>query len=616
MARWHELSGKSLAAEVTDIANDLYAKQSARRSRYLRNQQLYERAALSSYGAAGYYTSDYTGTVDGDPLGLIRSAVQTGHAEIYAKQKPKPQFQTSGAEWKIRRKAQKLDKICEGILAQREGRWIDGWALMQDAGIEAMVQGVACIYVYADQDNERVAHELVPCCELYVDPVEGREPQNMFRVSGIDADSAVALFGEEHRRVIESAEEFEQAQGLGLGQSRSVRRVKMVCAWRLPVSKEKPGKWAIAIGGALMDEGEWTAPDFPFVRIYWEPHRSGIWGAGVVDDGARLAEQAGELDQRLLKRAHIASGKKVFYRDGSVPPEAFERNDPEVAIPVQSGQEFPQETLTPPFTDAEFQYAKSKISQFWDTIGISQVGAAARREPGVESAVAMRTLNDVKSGRQLPKGQRFESAFVDLAHQYVWRLKELAENDPKFVVRWPGKQTLQEVKWADADIRDEPYAITVAPASSLPSDPAGRLSMAGELFSQRLITPQTYKQLLGWPDLEQELRNETAEYEYIEMLIDEYLDAEEGDWDAGEYESPDGTILDKPRALMRFSAAYFQAKRDKAPPFNTELLKRYIMELDALIQAAAAAAAALQQGQVPAPPPGGPMPPQGVPNAA
>ena len=122
MARWHELKGREMANEVADIANDLYQKQSQRRSRYLRNQQLYERVALSSYGAAGYYTADHLGGVDGDKLGLIRSAVQTGHAEIYAKQKPKPQFQTSGAEWKLCRKAQKLDKVCEGTLAQAS-RW-------------------------------------------------------------------------------------------------------------------------------------------------------------------------------------------------------------------------------------------------------------------------------------------------------------------------------------------------------------------------------------------------------------------------------------------------------------------------------------------------------------
>jgi hypothetical protein len=619
LERWYRLEGTALANEVRDIADDLWRQQTMRRSRYLHNLQLFEKAALSNYSAAGYYSHDYLNrTIDADPLGLIRSAVQTGHAEIYAKQKPKPQFQTSGAEWKLRRKAQKLDKICEGILSQREGRWVDGWALMGDSAVECMVQGTAAIYVIADLAEKRIAHELVPVCELYVDPAEGRDPQNLFRVSPIDVDRAIALFVEgsgesaqAKRRAIENAEEFSGFErGALMGRTRSIRQVKMVTAWRLPLSKDDPGRVVVSIGGQVMAEGEWTAPAFPFAFLHWEPHRGGFWGAGVVEDGAKAAEDAGELDRRLLARAKIASGKRVYYADGAVPPEAFEQNGPETAIPVQAGQPMPQESLVPPFADAEFQYAQSKIRQFWDAIGISQVGAAARREPGVESAVAMRTLNDVKTGRQLPKGQRYEQVFVDLGHQYIWRLKELAEDDPNFAVRWPGKATLQEVKWKDADIGDNPFSIVVAPASALPNDPAGRLSMAGELFSQKLITPQTYKQLLGWPDLEQELQSESSEYEYIDALIDTYLDAEEGRWDAGEYESPDGAILDKPRALMRFSAAYFRAKRDKAPAFNIGLLRRYIQELDHLIQQATLAQAQLQQGMAPQPQPGAP-PPQG-----
>jgi hypothetical protein len=138
--------------------------------------------------------------------------------------------------------------------------------------------------------------------------------------------------------------------------------------------------------------------------------------------------------------------------------------------------------------------------------------------------------------------------------------------------------------------------------------------MAGELYASKLIDSQTYKQLLGWPDLEQELESESAEYEYIDQLIDRYLDAEPKKWDAGDYESPEGAIMDKQRAMMRVTSAMFQAKRDKAPAFNIDLLRRYITELGQQISAAATA-----QQSVGGPPPGtqaappaGPMPAQAV----
>ena len=617
--RWYELEDDRMAHEVTSIAEALWSNQSSRRARYLRNQNLFEGCSLNSYDAAGYYTSEMLSVSTEDPLGLIRSAIQTGAAEIFAKQKPKPQFQTSGADWKTRRKAQKQDKACEAILNQRQGRFIDVWAFMADAGVECLTQGTACISADADLDEEKIEHELVPCCEIYVDPSEGRDPQNWFRISPIDVDKAISLFchveGDEQgnmrrRRAIEGATDFDRQIGKTVQRPRAIKRVKLIRAWRLPFSKKKPGKVALVIGGELMASDEWEAPAPPFVFLHWELHRAGVWGSGIADQ-AELARKAGELENRLFARAQVASGKRTYYIKDSIDPLALELNEPEVAIPVTQGMTMPQESVVPAFQSSELEYLLTRIKWFWDSIGISEVSAAARREPGIDSGVAIRTLNDTKSGRQLPKGQNYERAFVDLGHQYMWRLREMAKKNPKFVLAWFGKTAFQELKVADL-VAQPDWSITVAPASNLPNDPAGRQAMLGEIFAQKLISPQTYKQLLGWADLDQELQSESAEYEYIDDLIDRYLDAEEDDWEMGDYESPEGMLLDKPRAIMRFSAAYFRAKQQKAPSFNVGLLRNYILDLDKQIkdaqaaQAAAAAPAALTQqganlGGAPAP---------------
>lgn len=622
MARWYELEGTELAREVETIAENLRRDQTARSSRYLRNLQLFECLNIGSANPDGYYRATSRISED-DRLGLLRSAIQTCAAEVFAKQKPKPQFQTSGADWRTRRKAKKLDKICEGVLHQRQGRWLDVWEFVFDAGVECLVQGTACLHVYTDEAAKKIQHELVPVRELFVDPTEGREPRNLFRVSPIDQDKAEALFceipkdktgNEKRRRAIRGAGDYDDLQGRSESRPRVTKSIKLTTAWRLPISADKPGKVAIVINGELMAEADWTAPVFPFVMMHWEPHRMGAWASGLIDEGAQLAEEAGELDWRLLTRAKVCGGRRTYAPVESLAnKEAFEENGPDVLIEY-SGAQPPTAEVVPPFTPAEFEYFRARVQAFWDCVGVSQVSAAARREPGVESAVAMRTLNDTKAGRQLPRAKMFEKVFVDLALQYIYRMRELAEEDPSFAVSWPGKNVLQEVKWKDADPGDDAnFAVTVAPASALPNDPAGRLSMAGELYASKLIDAQTYKQLLGWPDLEQEMESESAEYEYIDQLIDKYLDADKKSWSAGDYESPEGAIMDKPRAMMRFTSAMFQAKRDKAPEFNIGLLRRYIQELGKQISAAQTAQAAV--GGAPPPPPGtqaappsGPMP--------
>jgi hypothetical protein len=607
---WHKCKTKDMGPEVARLMDGFKKDQASRRTRYVRNLELYEGRRLGGYSAHGYVSTDDTLWENPDRLGLLRSAVASAVANIYAPQKPKPQFQTLGATWATRRKAYRLDRICEGILNQRQGQYINVWSLIHsEACPEAGIQGIACIKVTADKLQKRIDHEVVPHTDLFTDPCEGKRPKNLFQRAPIEEGLALELFPSA-RKEIESSASYEWYGNADTRKPRAAKVIEIQYAWRLPLGPEKPGYWCAVINSKVVDEGEWTAPAFPFVFLVWETHRDGFWASGIIDEGQHIALDAGELDQRLLHRAIIASGKKIYYLRDSVKPDDLMLNDAVVGVAVEGGS-YPQESITPPFSSVELDMKNSKVSEFWDSIGISQVSAAARREQGVTSGVGIMTLNDTKAGRQLPKAKRFEDIFVDLSHQYVWRLRELAQDDPDFMVTWPGKSILRQQKWADADVEDDSFSITVAPSANLPHDPAGRQETVQQLYAGGLISQERCLELMGWPDTDPEMHNQ--ESEYIDSLIERYLDAGKEDWGPGEYEAPEGFIFNKLGALKKFTSAWFRAKIDqRALPaeeravadFNISLLVRYIRELDKLMQPPPAP-------PMPAPPPGGMMP--GVP---
>lgn len=589
---WHKLPTDQMGGAVAELVESFKREQEWRRKNYIRNLELYEQRTLGGYYAQSYYAGKDAEEFQPDRLGLIRSAVSSAVANIYAPQKPKPQFQTLGADWATRRKAYKLDRICEGVINQRQGRWINVWSFMIDAGVECSLQGVAAIKVTADQDEKRIQHELVPLPDLFVDPAEGRTPTNLFQRAPIDEGVALKLYPGA-KGAIRGAPPYEWYGAARTERPRQSKVIEIQYAWRLPFGG-KPGKWCAVIGKEVVDSGEWTAPMFPFVFLTWEPHRDGFWASGIADEGRRLAEQAGELDLRLYHRELVASGNVGFYQRDSVKPDDLSGNDAMRWIPVEPGTTtMPTMQQTVAFSPMELQYLQSKVQAFWDSIGISQVSAAARREQGVESGTAIRTLNDTKAGRQLVKSQRYEQAYVDLAHQYVWRLRELAEEDPDFAVNWKGKTLMRAIKWSEADVEDDLFSVAVAPASALPHDPAGRQEMVQEMYASQLISQETAKSLIGWPDLESELNVENSEYEYVDMLIEKYLDADPKSWSDFDYQAPEGHMLNKMGALRRFSSAWFRARIDQAalPPeeqraaeFNIGLLRRYIQELVAKMQ--------------------------------
>lgn len=627
---WHRCKPAEMGHEVKNIVESFKTDQSGRRTRYQRNQEMYERRALGGSTAHGYYDGAAGTEFERDRLGLCRSAIGTAVSNIYAPQKPKGQFQTTGATWAARRKARRMDRMHEGILNQRQGRWVNMWAFMIDAAAECCVQGVAPIKVTSDLANERINHKLIPHPDIWFDPAEGRDPRNMFQREPMSEELAMRLWGEgkgaeAKRHAIRGASPYEWYAGAAASKQRHGKIIELVYAYRLPDSSDEPGKWCAVINGEVMDHGDWDAPAFPFVFLGWEPHREGPWYSGIVDEGYTQAVWCSEMHMRLGQRRIVNAGKKIYYQEDSVKPDDLALNDATVAVPY-SGTQPPVESDTAPFHPAEAQALQDDIKAFWDMIGVSQVSAAARREQGVESGVAMMTLNDTKAGRQLVKAQRFEQAFVDLAHQHVWRVRELQQANPGYALRLKaGKNLIVEIKGKDLDIEDSDFSVSCQPSSALPQDPAGRQQMVSELYQQGMISQETAKSLIGWPDLDSELHVETSAFEYVDALIDRYLDAEAKDWEASMYQAPEGYLPNKPAALLRFASALYKARTDQLslPPkesakaeFNMGLLIRWIKECDALINPPAPPLAPGAAGPGGPPMPGGPLPPGALPPPA
>lgn len=624
--QWYNQPDEQQAMTVKRLVDGFKNSQGTRRAAYIRHLEAFEGRYLGGYSAHAYSETDGSAGFNRERLRLIRSAVQTAVANIYAPQKPKPQFQTLGAKWATRRRAQRLDKICEGVINQRQGRWVNVWALMIDAGVEAALQGVAPILIQADKAEKRIVHKLCALPDLFTDPAQGRNPRDLFLREPIAIDEAIGRFnlkGDEADAVMKAPayEWYGARQNEG---RRATKVVELQYAWHLPTGRDVgDGRWCMGVNGVTVDSDEWTAPAFPFVFLLWEPHRDGFWASGIGDEGGSMSAEADDLDLRLHMREIIAAHTETFYEEGSVKPQDLTVNDARVGVAVQKGAPFPQSTVVPAFAPMELEYLKTKVSMFWDAIGISQVSAAARREQGVNSGVAIRTLNDTKAGRQLVKAQRYEQAFVDLANQYVWRLRELAADDPKFAVRWAGKgSVMREYVWREAEIDDGDFDVTVAPASALPHDPAGRQEMIQDLYKGGLISQETAKQLMGWPDLDAELEVENSETEYIDLLIERYLNAQRKTWTMEEYEGPEGFVINKVGALRRFISALWRARIDKSAldkaekpkaEFCIQLLIRWIKDMDKLMQPAAAVPGGPVGGTGPpavpggAPPPGGPM---------
>lgn len=597
--RWWGLTGAALAAQVCAICNSADVLNETRRARYANCLSDYEGRRIQ-LDANGFYVEDgIIEQAENRPLyNLTRSACDTVKADIAGRQKPKPMFVTTGGNWRAKRKAKKQDKFVEGQLSQRQGRYANTWELMLDVFHDTPKLGFGAAKVTPDIEHKKVMVERVFPWELHVDAREARygSPQNLFHIYTMEMDIAIELFVEldENGDPIddENADKLraiETARRPLVDQTRVIDSIFIREAWRLPFSDKNPGKHVICVDNAVLFEEDWTDPEFPFVMLWWEKETIGMWGQGIAEAHAPQQALTNRAAKDTAKRMRICSTKRTYVPEGGAKMDDMEKGGgAELLIPVQSKDLIPVETPSMPVAPVELEFIQFNRDMFYALSGVSQSQASAQKEPGVDAAIAMQTLNDIATVRFLPKARAYEESFVTLGRLMVRAAKRIAKGEGGYLVRWPGKRFLQQLNWNDVSLEEDEYDTRVAPISMYSRDPAAMLQLAQQFFETGIINRETFLQMTQIPDLEGMMSRETAEREYLEELFDRYLDAKDDAElkELGGYEAPEPFMIGKAQAMWLAVSTYWEAKRDRAPIYNLDLLERWITQLDKLIASA------------------------------
>ena len=132
-------------------------------------------------------------------------------------------------------------------------------------------------------------------------------------------------------------------------------------------------------------------------------------------------------------------------------------------------------------------------------------------------------------------------------------------------------------------MKADAYILRVFPASALPNDPGGRLAAIAELQAMGNIDRNVANRLLDFPDLDSEVSLDRAASDNIDRVLEKILD--EGEW---EYPEP---FMDLKLALKKAQAWYNKALGEGVPETNLELLRQYMLAVEAEMQKAIAAQA-------------------------
>lgn len=164
------------------------------------------------------------------------------------------------------------------------------------------------------------------------------------------------------------------------------------------------------------------------------------------------------------------------------------------ATPNMTGS--PVTVATPAFIDGQYMQLVEELKQSaYELVGISQLSAMSTKPTGLNSGVALSTMENIES-------DRFETQLNQVIRAYVDIAKTCIEVFPEDDTILPEDNQRLSIKWKDIVEESNKMVVQFSAADSLSKDPSTKLQQL-QMLAQTGIIPQTrIAQFMELPDIQ------------------------------------------------------------------------------------------------------------------
>lgn len=262
----------------------------------------------------------------------------------------------------------------------------------------------------------------------------------------------------------------------------------------------------------------------PVALLYLEQPLKGNSSVSIADNTYAIQKQVESLCKKIHLAYELSPANTIFVQQGSEVKASLLSNEigtvyPFKPIPGVTG--VPVIVAAPPALDTGYlPMLQFWISQAMEMNGISQLSAQAKKPSGLNSGVALQTVEDVESDRHNPWLQSFIRFFMDLANIIIEVFPEGEDILPK-------RRGVSAIKWSDIKRERDSFSIQFSASSSLSKDPKTKMEQIEKLISMKVINPSLAASLLEFPDLESAYSITAASYDYCQRIIERAVEDDE-----------------------------------------------------------------------------------------
>lgn len=468
------------ATEFKKAINELKSLNAQRKVKYYRNRSLYESTPrlnienIKNPNVVGYYNNidelneDTTATPN---LNVIKSCIDTLSSKI-AQSKVRPFFNCVNGSFKDIQTVKSAQQFFD--------QYYDAQDVNKKVS-EAFRD--ACIfedgYIFVDVDSKDI-HKALPW-QVYERPAElsyGKVTRSYYERK----DYPVTLLPKKVLDAIKDKIGLAEYVTYGLYFD-TVNHVKIYYVSEYDFILEEP----------------YEAERTPFIRLYYNCPVSGNTSNSVVDMLYTIQLEINTLMNKIKDASQLNIAMTYLIPKGSGLKTGQLNNRIGNIIeyePTSNMTGSPVTVSTPSFIDPQYMALLNElIAKAYELVGISALSAQSKKPTGLNSGIALSTMEDVES-------ERFETQLNQVIKSYVDIAKTCLEVFPQDEDILPEVTTRMTIKWRDIVEESKKMQIQFSSADSLSKDPSQKLQQLIALSQAGVIPQSRISQFMEIPDLQ------------------------------------------------------------------------------------------------------------------
>lgn len=237
----------------------------------------------------------------------------------------------------------------------------------------------------------------------------------------------------------------------------------------------------------------------PFIFIFYDTPVKGTNGLSIPDLLRGIQIEINNVVRKIREACDLSAAMTYFVPENStIKTSKLTNRTGEIVTYTPTGDSgSPITVATPAFVDPQnIEWLSALKQDAYELVGISQLSATSQKPAGLNSGIALQSMEDIES-------DRFETQLNSVLRLYTDIAKSIINVFPADEPILPRNIFRKNVSWADiVNLRND-MSIQFTSIDSLSKDPSTKLQQIQALVSAGFISPAKASTLLQMPDIEQ-----------------------------------------------------------------------------------------------------------------